>query len=67
MVEQLNLNSFNATDVDDTAGSVYTSLLLKQIEFPQGTNKDFAVETFESSERIYCKLLFLDLDDYVAD
>ncbi|KAJ4318180.1 hypothetical protein N0V94_004546 [Neodidymelliopsis sp. IMI 364377] len=52
MAEQLNLDSFNVTDVDDTAGSVYTSLLLKQIEFPQGTNKDFAVEMFEPSERI---------------
>ena len=52
MVEQFGLDTFNMTDVDDVVGSLYTGLLLKQIDYPQGTNEDFAVEMFKPSRSI---------------
>jgi hypothetical protein len=47
MIEQFKLDGFNATTVDDTAGSIYTSLLLKQIDFPRGSNVQ--MQTLQSS------------------
>jgi hypothetical protein len=44
--------SFNATNVDDKAGLVYSGVSLGQIEYLPGTDADYATELFNSSKAI---------------
>ncbi|KAF1912691.1 hypothetical protein BDU57DRAFT_542503 [Ampelomyces quisqualis] len=47
MVEQFQFGSLDERNVDVTSASLYTSLLLKQVPFPPGTNTDFVAEKFQ--------------------
>jgi hypothetical protein len=49
--------NFNATNVDDKAGLVYSGVSLGQIEYLPGTNAEYAAEIFNTSTAIKSKIL----------
>jgi hypothetical protein len=59
MVEEFKVNNFNSSSADDTAGLIYTGILLGEIDYPPGTNAEYAVELFNSTEPIKGKTTIL--------
>jgi hypothetical protein len=43
-------STFNATGVDDSAGLMYSGVLLNEIEYLPGTNADYATELFNTTQ-----------------
>lgn len=53
LIERFDFPSdFNATGGDDTAGLMYTGVLLDEIEYLPGTNAEYATELFNSTKPI---------------
>jgi hypothetical protein len=59
MVEEFKVNYFNSSGTDDTAGLIYTGILLGEIDYPPGTNAEYAAELFNSTEPIKGKVTML--------
>jgi hypothetical protein len=53
--EQLQFSDFNSFSVDDTAGLMYVGALLDDMNYPPGTNGEYATELFNSSKTIQGK------------
>jgi hypothetical protein len=55
MAEQFHFDTLDAIKIDITTASLYTSLLLKQVAFPAGTNAVSVAERFHSHLSAPCK------------
>lgn len=54
MVQQFEFESFNASTVDATTASLLTSLNLKEVDYPFGTNSEVVAERFRPYKNVPC-------------
>lgn len=45
-------SAFNATGVDDSAGLMYSGVMLNEIGFLPGTDREYATELFNTTQPI---------------
>jgi hypothetical protein len=57
LTAQIQERDFDLSSVDFTAASLYGSALIDRSSYPQGTNADYLVETFNAAEAIQGEFL----------
>jgi hypothetical protein len=60
-MDQFQFSGFNASNVDDVAGLVYAGASSSEIDYLPGTNAEYAVELFNTSESVPGKYSGFDL------